>query len=146
MFEALKAHGIDCKIVVAESIGVVLETVDYVVSGAEVVTENGGVINHVGTYTLAICASVMKKPMYIFAEDYKFLRAFIVNQNDIPREVNHVNEFVTASNRFTRFEKEDSLLLNCDFTPHSLISFIVSDSKVLKSSCVSDEFLDLFNL
>jgi translation initiation factor eIF-2B subunit alpha len=33
-----------------------MEEVDMVLSGAEAVVENGGIINRVGTYTTAICA------------------------------------------------------------------------------------------
>ena len=33
-----------------------MENIDMVLTGAEAVVENGGIINRVGTYTTAICA------------------------------------------------------------------------------------------
>ena len=149
MFDELQKLNIQCKLVVDSAIGVILEDVDYVISGAEAVTENGGVINKIGTYTLAICANAMKKPVYVFAENYKFLRTFVINQSDIPKDANLRDEFTPCQIPGVpnlRFKKEDVVCPSCDFTPNNLISFIVSDSRIFKTSCVSDEFLQLFNL
>ena len=62
--------------IVDSAIGIVLPSVDCVMVGAEAVVENGGIINRVGTLTLAICAQSFKKPMYVFAESLKFVRTF----------------------------------------------------------------------
>lgn len=45
--------------------------VDMILVGAEGVVENGGVINKLGTYQLAICAREHKIPFYVAAESYK---------------------------------------------------------------------------
>jgi len=42
-----------------------------VLAGAEGVVENGGVINKLGTYQIAVCARAHNKPVYIAAESYK---------------------------------------------------------------------------
>lgn len=44
---------------------------DMILVGAEGVVENGGVINKLGTYQLAICAREHKIPFYVAAESYK---------------------------------------------------------------------------
>lgn len=36
--------------------GYIMDDIDLVLTGAEIVTENGGLINRIGTYTLAIVA------------------------------------------------------------------------------------------
>ena len=36
--------------------GFIMDEIDIVLTGAEIVTENGGLINRIGTYTLGICA------------------------------------------------------------------------------------------
>ena len=48
-----------------------MEDVDYVLSGAQIITENGGIIGHIGTYSLALCAKALDKPFYVLAEHYK---------------------------------------------------------------------------
>jgi translation initiation factor 2B subunit (eIF-2B alpha/beta/delta family) len=42
-----------------------------VLAGAEGVVENGGVINKLGTYQIAVCARAHNVPVYIAAESYK---------------------------------------------------------------------------
>ena len=39
--------------------------------GAEAVVENGGIINKLGTYGMALAASAHKKPVYVAVESYK---------------------------------------------------------------------------
>lgn len=48
--------------------------------GAEAVVENGGVINKLGTFQIAVCAKAMNKPVYVAAESYKFARIYPLNQ------------------------------------------------------------------
>lgn len=149
MFEQLKKLGFDCKIVVDCSVGCALEMVDYVISGAAAVTENGGIINKIGTYTLSMCANVLKKPVYVFTENFKFFRTFAISQKDIPAEANLSNEFGVCTNNLgvtLKLKDEEVFSPSCDFTPNNLITYIVSDSRIFKTSCVSDEFLQLFNL
>ncbi len=55
-------------------------SVDMVLVGAEGVVENGGVINKLGTYQIALCASALGKPFYVAAESYKFARLYPLNQ------------------------------------------------------------------
>lgn len=42
-----------------------------VMVGAEGVVENGGVINKLGTYGIALCARAHNVPVYVAAESYK---------------------------------------------------------------------------
>lgn len=55
-------------------------SVDLVLVGAEGVVENGGVINKLGTYQIALCAKALNKPFYVAAESYKFARLYPLNQ------------------------------------------------------------------
>ena len=45
--------------------------VDLVLVGAEGVVENGGVINKLGTYQIALAAAAHNMPFYVAAESYK---------------------------------------------------------------------------
>jgi translation initiation factor eIF-2B subunit alpha len=51
-----------------------------VLLGAEGVVENGGVINKLGTYQIALCAKALNKPFYVAAESYKFARLYPLSQ------------------------------------------------------------------
>jgi translation initiation factor 2B subunit (eIF-2B alpha/beta/delta family) len=54
--------------------------VDLILVGAEGVVENGGVINKLGTYGIALAAKQLNKPLYVAAESYKFARLYPLNQ------------------------------------------------------------------
>lgn len=58
-----------------------------VVVGAEGVMETGGIINKIGTLTLAVCAKEMNIPFYVMAESFKFIKEYPLNQGDIPAEM-----------------------------------------------------------
>lgn len=55
-YKQLTEIGYPCKLIFDSAIGQAMEEVDMVLTGAEAVVENGGIINRVGTYTTAICA------------------------------------------------------------------------------------------
>jgi translation initiation factor 2B subunit (eIF-2B alpha/beta/delta family) len=61
-----------------------MERVDLVLTGAEGVVENGGVVNKLGTAALAACAAAQGKPFYVAAESYKFARLYPFSQKDLP--------------------------------------------------------------
>lgn len=84
MCSDLKANGIECTLIVDSAIGYIMESVDIVMVGAEGVVESGGIINRIGTYTMALCAREMKKPFYVLAESFKFSRLYPLNQRDLP--------------------------------------------------------------
>lgn len=76
--------GIPTTIVLDSAMAYVMEKVDMVIVGAEGVVENGGIINKIGTYAVAITAKEHKKPFYVAAESFKFARLFPLNQSDLP--------------------------------------------------------------
>jgi translation initiation factor eIF-2B subunit alpha len=56
-----------------------MKYVDCVFVGSEAVLENGGIVNRIGTYTIALCAKAYNKPFYVCAESFKFLKRFILD-------------------------------------------------------------------
>jgi len=77
---------IKCDAIYDSEAASIMETIDLVLVGAEAVVKNGGIINKLGTLSLAICAKEMNKPMYVFAESFKFSLLYPLNQSDIPSE------------------------------------------------------------
>ena len=57
-----------------------------VLVGAEGVVENGGIINKLGTFNIAIAAAAHNVPLYCAAESYKFARLYPLDQRDFPME------------------------------------------------------------
>ncbi|KAL6756073.1 hypothetical protein V8C86DRAFT_125810 [Haematococcus lacustris] len=86
MADALAKMGIPTTIILDSAVAYALERVDMVLVGAEAVVENGGIINKLGTYQIAICAKAVNKPVYVAAESYKFARLYPLTQKDLPEE------------------------------------------------------------
>ena len=40
----------------------------------------------IGTYTIALCAKMLNKPVYVMCESFKFVRLYPLNQQDLPDE------------------------------------------------------------
>lgn len=137
MMQELKADNIECTLILDASIGYLMETIDFVLVGAEGVMESGGIINRIGTFTMALCAKEMKKPFYVLTESFKFSRLYPLNQRDLP------NSYKYPKNSENRddFEKTHPLV---DYTPPLNITLIFTDLGILTPSAVSDELIKLF--
>uniref|UniRef100_A0A914S6E5 Translation initiation factor eIF2B subunit alpha n=1 Tax=Parascaris equorum TaxID=6256 RepID=A0A914S6E5_PAREQ len=72
MFNLLRDAGIRTTLILDSAVGYLMESIDMVLIGAEGVMETGGVINKIGTLSMAICAKAMNKPVYVMAESIKF--------------------------------------------------------------------------
>ncbi|KAG8902724.1 translation initiation factor eIF-2B subunit alpha [Tulasnella sp. 403] len=83
-YEALTAAGIPCTVILDSAVAYCIDKVDLVLVGSEAVVESGGLINAVGTLSMAIIAKASNKPFYALAESYKFLRFFPLSQYDLP--------------------------------------------------------------
>lgn len=121
---SLLKHGIPAHLVLDSAVGYIIGKIDLVLVGAEGVMETGGIVNHIGTYQIAIVAHELKKPFYVVAESYKFVRKFPLNQYDLGLE-----------------NIEDSL----DYTPPNYITLLFTDKGVLTPSAVSDELIKVYN-
>jgi translation initiation factor eIF-2B subunit alpha len=86
MAKELQKIGIKCTLIVDAAVGSVMEKIDFVLLGAEGVVESGGIINKIGSNTIALCAKMINKPVYVAAESYKFVRFYPLNNRDIPDE------------------------------------------------------------
>jgi translation initiation factor eIF-2B subunit alpha len=63
-----------------QAIGYIMEKVHLVLVGAYGVVESGGIINQLGTSTMAIVANALNKPFYVAVETHKFVRIFPISQ------------------------------------------------------------------
>lgn len=79
----LRARGVPVAEISEGAVAYAMGKVDMVFSGAEGVVENGGVINNLGTYQLAVLAGSAGKPFYVVVESHKFVRLYPLGQHDL---------------------------------------------------------------
>ncbi|XP_054155082.1 translation initiation factor eIF-2B subunit alpha-like [Oppia nitens] len=132
MVEWLKENGIMSTLIIDSAVAYIMERVDIVLVGAEGVAESGGIINKIGTYSVAICAKSMNKPFYALAESFKFIRLYPLNQSDIPDRLKWK----------TNTDFADHPLV--DYTPPSYITLLLTDLGTLTTAAVSDQLMQLY--
>lgn len=151
----LMEKNIPVTIILDSAVAAVMEKIDVVVVGAEGVFENGGIVNKLGTYQIAVVAKAHDKPFYVAAESYKFARMFPLGQDDLPPSPQPFIPFsmasicVDATHHNGRVIAElptgvDTCNPSSDLTPPSLISLLFTDLGVLTPSAVSDELIKLY--
>ena len=113
-------------------------SVDMVLVGAEGVVENGGVINKLGTYTIAVCAKAHNRPFYVAAESYKFARLYPLNQRDLPMEAKPLDLGPLLPARVGVDNPSR------DYTPPAYIDLLITDLGILTPAAVSDELIQLY--
>ncbi|KAK4519004.1 DNA kinase/phosphatase Pnk1 [Mucor velutinosus] len=147
---ALRKNGIPCRAVLDSAVGYIMDKVDMVFVGAEGVVENGGIVNKIGTFQIALVAKALSKPVYAVAESYKFVRVYPLNQYDIPSETPEIVTFTSRRKSFSTTgdaETMDELALSnpsVDYTPPQYITLLLTDLGVLTPSGVSDELIKLY--
>ncbi|CAM9285044.1 unnamed protein product [Discosporangium mesarthrocarpum] len=158
MAALLTRAGVPVTVILDSAMGYYMESAHLCVTGAEGVLENGGIVNKVGTFQLAVMAKALNKPFYVAAESYKFARLFPLGQQDFPEgRVPPVkwdvpdgmpNELTTC--RCSKAEQRPTCDLipppiPCvDYTPAEYITLLFTDLGVLTPSAVSDELIRLY--
>ena len=127
--EMLKKNNIDCKLVSGISIMLYLKDIDCILTGADAICENGGIINKVGTYTISVCAKQYSKPFYVLFGALKFLKMYVLEQKDL----NEMNKKYSNTNNGI-----------VDFTPPEFISTFITDKGIFLPYAICDEIIKLF--
>ena len=147
-FNALQKIGIPVTMIVDSAVGSIIHRVDKVFVGAEGVTESGGIVNLVGTYSIGVLAKTARKPFYVVSESHKFVRMFPLSPDDLP--------MVSESLDFTRPHKSnnetgitenlDDILRGhiTDYTAQEYITALITDLGVLTPSAVSEELIKMW--
>lgn len=150
------AAGIPTTLVLDSNVAMCMNSVDFKVDlclvGAEGVIENGGIINKLGTYQLAIIAKAHQVPFYVAVESYKFARDYPLTTRDIQdmlfadNKRNHDADMRQLEE--TRSRSGDSCggpalttPTVIDFTPAEYITLLFTDLGVLTPAAISDELI-----
>ncbi|TPX72734.1 S-methyl-5-thioribose-1-phosphate isomerase [Spizellomyces sp. 'palustris'] len=134
----LRAANIPAELILDAAVGSIIDRVDMVIVGAEGVVQNGGVINQIGTYQIAVVAKAANKPFYAVTEQYKFVRLFPLNQEDLP--IASPPYFASSEDRNTIVAKNPQI----DYTPPRYISLLFTNIGVLTPSAVSEELVKFY--
>ncbi|CAJ0759730.1 15619_t:CDS:2 [Entrophospora sp. SA101] len=140
----LRKYGIPAIVILDTAAGYIIDKVDAVFVGAEGVVENGGLINAIGTYQLAIVAKAANKPFYAVIESYKFVRIFPLNQYDLPTHTPDLLTFPDLENKIHVKKIGEIINPTVDYTPPEYITLLCTDLGVLTPSGVSDELIKLY--
>lgn len=135
MARALDDVSVPATLVLDSGAAYCLDRVSMVLVGAEGVVENGGIINKLGTYQLAICAKAHGIPFYAAAESYKFARLYPLSQGDLPVEPKHVD---LGSPMPAGLVVDNP---SRDYTPPRYITLLFTDLGVRTPAAVSDELI-----
>lgn len=135
--------GIPTKFIMDNAVGVIMEEVDLCVVGAEGVAENGGIINEIGTYQMALVAHALRRPFYVAVESYKFSRMYPLSQKDTLAMTHSRNSSHSPQSN----PNSSNLIVDMpavDFTPANFITLMFTDLGVLTPAAVSDELIRLY--
>jgi translation initiation factor eIF-2B subunit alpha len=119
-----------CEVIPDSAVAIHMASVDCVLVGCEAVLSNGGIVNQVGTYSVALIASHFQKPVYVFCQSYKFMQEFPLGQEDV----------------FEILERlEDVDTHNLDYTPPQHVELFFTDLGIFTASGISDELTQFFS-
>ena len=139
MAKTLLTENIHVEVIDDLAVGVEMHKVDCVLLGAEGVVETGGVVNQMGSYSVALIAKSLNKQVYVMAESFKFVREYPVCQEDLPEEYLYPPSKVGANG-----DKNSLGSPLVDYTPPSLLTLLFTDLGILTPSAVSDELINLY--
>lgn len=134
MYQKLGEEGIRCRLITDSAIGFFMDKVDVVLVGAEAVAKNGGIINQIGAYPLAVCAKAVNKPFYVLVESYKFSKLYPLKQEDIPKHLQFRDSAVV----------DDNTCSAVDYTPPQFVTLLITDLGPLATAAVSDVLMQLY--
>lgn len=140
LVHALATAGIECVFVLLPCISFSFAQITHVFLGAGAVLSNGGIISRAGTASVALMAREFQKPVYVFAETYKFsgnvqLDSITSNELADPDKL-LING---TSDPLAKWRETPNLkLLNLvyDMTPADLIRCIVTEVGIIPPTSV----------
>jgi translation initiation factor eIF-2B subunit alpha len=110
-----------CTIVPDSAMGALMTDVDFVLMGANSVTEHGGLVHLAGSLQIAIVAQAMRVPCYVLCETFKFTHNFPLSTKDL------------------RQPTDRGVVPTVEFVPPSMITLVFSEEGIMPPSAVADE-------
>ena len=121
---------IDHILITDSAVAFFMGKVDLVLVGAEAVVMNGGIINTIGCYPVALCAKNYNKPVYVAVETYKFSKNYPLRQEDAVK--------------LAGYSTQDTIQPKVDYTPPEFLNLLFTDLGPLTTAAVSDVMMELY--
>jgi len=141
MAAALEEADIPVTVIPDSGVAFFMERVDLVVVGAEAVVESGGIVNRLGTASIAVNAKALSKPFCVAAESFKFARLYPLSQSDLPAYCTFPICAPVAEGAAA--EKAPSSPA-CDYTSGEFITLLFTDVGVRTPAAISDELISFY--
>jgi ribose 1,5-bisphosphate isomerase len=116
--------GIETELIVDSAVRSVMNEVDLVVVGADVITANGTLINKIGTAQIALCAHEARTSFMVAAETYKFSPRTILGEL-VTIEEREAQEVLPEIHRYKHVRVRNPAF---DVTPHHYIDVICTEA------------------
>lgn len=122
----LKADGIPVTFIDDTAAGLYIPEVNKVVVGADRICADGGIVNGIGTYPLALVAKKAGIPLYVFCETLKFDPR--LNSHEIDLEEKEPSEVAAPGSLPSGVEVKNPYF---DITPLELVTGVVTENGLL---------------
>ena len=115
--------GTPIELIVDSAVRSVMNEVDLVVVGADVITANGTLVNKIGTSQIALCAHEARTPFMVAAETYKFSPMTILGE-PVPIEERSPEEVLPGISKYRNVRVRNPAF---DITPRQYIDVICTE-------------------
>jgi len=121
--KTLDGWGIETELVVDSAVRSVINEVDHVIVGADVITANGSLVNKIGTAAIALAASEARTSFVVAAETYKFSPETMMGEL-VPIEERAAEEVYPGISELLHVRVRNPAF---DVTPHQYIDVICTE-------------------
>lgn len=115
--------GVPIELIVDSAVRSIMNEVDLVVVGADVITANGTLVNKIGTSQIALCAHEARTPFMVAAETYKFSPMTILGE-PVPIEERSPDEVLAGISKYRNVRVRNPAF---DITPRQYIDVICTE-------------------
>jgi ribose 1,5-bisphosphate isomerase len=119
----LEELGISTELIVDSAVRMVMNEVDLVVVGADVIAANGTLVNKIGTGQIALCAHEARTCFMVAAETYKFSPLTILGEL-VPIEERDQEEVLADISKYVHVRVRNQAF---DITPRQYIDVICTE-------------------
>ena len=119
-----------------------MNEIDALLLGTDIVSEDGGLLAPVGTFSMCALASIHKKPVYVVCETFKFMRRFFLNAGDIASVQRNV-DYKACGVTDDEIECEAR---EFDFTPPRFVTLLLTEKGPMPPTAVTHELTKLLGV
>lgn len=119
--------GVPIELIVDSAVRSIMNEVDLVVVGADVITANGALVNKIGTAQIALCAHEARTPFMVAAETYKFSPRTILGER-VPIEERSPEEVLPGISKYRNVRVRNPAF---DVTPRQYIDVICTEAGMI---------------